>query len=88
MIMMKITILSNSKGGVFTVTMQWAQGLARKSCDVNIFFLTQSKEAKRLVPSERICFHYFTTSNFLPNLRAIFKFLFHDRPDVIHTNFA
>jgi glycosyltransferase involved in cell wall biosynthesis len=87
-IMMKITMLSNSKGGVFTVTMQWAQGLARKSCDVNIFFLTQSKEAKRLVPSEHICFHYFTTSNFLPNLRAIFKFLFHDRPDVIHTNFA
>lgn len=86
--MMKVTMLSNSKGGVFTVTMQWAKGLARKGCDVNIFFLTRSKEAKRLVPSERIRFHYFTTSNFLPNLRAIFKFLVHDRPDVIHTNFA
>jgi glycosyltransferase involved in cell wall biosynthesis len=86
--MMKVTILSNSKGGVFTVTMQWAKGLARKGCDVNIFFLTQSKEAKRLVPSEHIRFHYFTTSNFLLNLRAIFKFLIHDRPDVIHTNFA
>jgi glycosyltransferase involved in cell wall biosynthesis len=68
--------------------MQWAKGLARKGCNVNIFFLTQSKEAKCLVPSERIRFHYFTTSNFLPNLRAIFRFLFHDRPDVIHTNFA
>jgi glycosyltransferase involved in cell wall biosynthesis len=87
-IFMKVTILSNSKGGVFTVTMQWAKGLIRKGCDVNIFFLTQSKEAKCLVPSERIRFHYVTTSNFLPNLRAIFKFLFHDRSDVIHTNFA
>jgi len=85
---MKVTMLSNSKGGVFTATMQWAEGLARKGCDVNIFFLTQSKEAKRLVPSEHICFHYFTTSNFLPNLRTIFKFLFHNRSDVIHTNFA
>ena len=88
MMMMKVTILSNSKGGVFTVTMQWAKGLARKSCDVNIFFLTQSNEAKRLVPSEHIRFHYFITSNFLLNLRAIFKFLIRDRPDVIHTNFA
>jgi glycosyltransferase involved in cell wall biosynthesis len=85
---MKVTMLSNSKGGVFTATMQWAEGLARKGCDVNIFFLTQSKEAKRLVPSEHICFHYFTTSNFLPNLRTIFKLLFHDHSDVIHANFA
>jgi len=85
---MKVTMLSNSKGGVFTATLQWAKGLARKSCDINIFFLTQSKEAKRLVPSEHIRFYYFTTSNFLLNLRAIFKFLIHDRPDVIHTNFA
>jgi glycosyltransferase involved in cell wall biosynthesis len=86
--MMKVTILSNSKGGVFTVTMQWAKGLARKGCDVNIFFLTQSKEAKRLVPSEHIRFYYFTTSNFLPNLRALVTFLIHDHPDVIHINFA
>jgi len=53
---MKVTMLSNSKGGVFTATMQWAEGLARKSCDVNIF-LIQSKEAKRVVPSEHIRFH-------------------------------
>ena len=86
--MVKVTILSNSKGGVFTVTMQWAKRLVRKGCDVNIFFLKQSKEAKHLVSSEHIRFHYFTTSNFLPNLRAIVEFLVHDRPDVIHTNFA
>jgi len=86
--MMKVTMLSNSKGGVFTVTMQWAKGLARKGGDVNIFFLTQSKEAKRLVPSEHIRFNYFTTSNFLPNLRALVTFLVHDKPDVIHINFA
>ena len=85
---MRVTILSNSMGGVFTVTMQWAKGLARKGCDINIFFLTQSKEAKCLVPSERIHFHYFTTSNFLPNMRTIFKFLVHDRSDVMHTNGA
>jgi len=85
---MKVTILSNSKGGVFTVTMQWAKGLVRKGCDVNIFFLTQSKETKRLVPSEHIRFHYFIASNFLPNLRAIVAFLIHDQPDVIHMNFA
>lgn len=88
MIMMKVTMLSNSKGGVFTVTLQWAKGLARKGCDVNIFFLTQSKEAKRLVPSEHVRFYYFTTSNFLPNLRAVVTFLIHDHPDVIHINFA
>jgi len=86
--MMKVTILSNSKGGVFTVTLQWAKGLARKGCDINIFFLTQSKEAKRLVPSEHIRFYYFTTSNFLLNLRALVTFLVHDQPDVIHINFA
>lgn len=34
---MKVTILSNSKGGVFTVTLQWAKGLTCKSCDINIF---------------------------------------------------
>jgi len=85
---MKVTILSNSKGGVFTVTMQWAKGLVRRGCDVNIFFLMQSREAKRLVPSERIRFHYFTTSNFLPNLSALVTFLIQDHPDVIHINFA
>lgn len=85
---MKVTILSNSKGGLFTVTMQWAKGLVRKGCDVNIFFLTQSEETRRLVPSEHIRFHYFTTSNFVPNLRPIVTFLVYDRPDIIHTNFA
>jgi len=85
---MKVTILSNSKGGVFTVTIQWAKGLVRKGCDVNIFFLTQSKETKRLVPSEHIRFHYFIVSNFLPNLRDLVTFLIHDHPDVIHINFA
>lgn len=35
--MMKVRILSNSKEGVFTVTMRWAKGLVRKGCDVNIF---------------------------------------------------
>jgi len=85
---MKVTMLSNSKGGVFTATMQWAKGLARKGCDVNIFFLTQSKEARRLVSSERIHFYYFTTSFFLPNLRTLIAFLIHDNPDVIHINFA
>jgi hypothetical protein len=55
---MKVTMLSNSKGGVFTATMQWEKGLARKGCNVNIFFLTQSEEAKGLVPSERK--HFFT----------------------------
>ena len=68
---MKVTMLSNSKGGVFTATMQWAEGLARKSCDINIFFLTQSEQAKRLMSSERIHFEYFTFSNFLPNPHAI-----------------
>ena len=85
---MKVTILSNSKGGVFTVTMQWAKGLVRMGCDVNIFFLAQSEEAKYLSSSERMHIDYLTTSNFLPNLRAIVKFLVHDHPDVIHTNFA
>ena len=81
-------MLSNSKGGVFTVTMKWAKELAHRGCDVNIFFLTRSEETKRLKSSTRIRINYLTTSNFLPNLRAIAKFLFHNRPDVIHTNFA
>jgi len=86
--MMKVTILSNSKGGVFTVTMQWAKGLVRKGCDVNIFFLTQSRDARLLASSDHIRFYYFTTSFFLPNLRALITFLIHDNPDVIHINFA
>jgi len=88
MMMMKVTILSNSRGGVFTVTMKWARGLVRKGCDVNIFFLTQSEGARCLVSSERIHFHYFTTSFFLPNLRAFVTFFGRDRPDVVHINFA
>jgi glycosyltransferase involved in cell wall biosynthesis len=86
--MMKVTILSNSKGGVFTVTMQWAKGLVRKGCNVNIFFLTQSKEARRLVSSECMHFYYFTNSFFLPNLRTLAIFLLHDHPDVVHINIA
>jgi len=85
---MKVTILSNSKGGVFTVTMQWAKGLVHKGCDVNIFFLMQSEEARHLISSEHMHFHYFTTSSFLLNLRALTAFLIYDHPDVIHTNFA
>lgn len=85
---MKITILSNSKGGVFTVTMQWAKGLVRKGCDVNIFFLTQSKEAKDLMSSEHMHFYYFTSSFFIPNLRAFVTFLVHAHSDVVHINFA
>jgi glycosyltransferase involved in cell wall biosynthesis len=88
MMMMKVTILSNSKGGVFAVTMQWARGLVREGCNVNIFFLTQSEEAKHLRFSKRVHLNYLTTSNFLPNLRAIVKFLIYDHPDIIHTNFA
>lgn len=85
---MKVTILSNSKGGVFTVTMQWAKRLAQKGCDINIFFLTRSREAKRLVSSGHIHFYYFTTFFFLPNLRTLIAFLIHDHPDVVHINFA
>jgi len=84
---MKVTILSNSKGGVLTATMQWADGLARKSCNINIFFLTQSEQARRLMSSDSIHFEYFTFSNFLPNPRAIINFL-RDRPDIVHINFA
>jgi glycosyltransferase involved in cell wall biosynthesis len=85
---MRVTMLSNSKGGLFTITMSWARGLVRKGCDVNIFFLTQSKEARRLVSSEYMHFYYFTNSFFLPNLRTLVIFLVHDHPDVVHINFA
>jgi len=85
---MRVTILSNSMGGVFGVTMQWAKGLVSKGCEVNIFFLMQSKEAKSLTPSKNIHFHYFITSNFLPSLQALVTFLIRDHPDVIHINFA
>lgn len=85
---MKVTILSNSKGGLFTATMQWAKGLARKGCDVNILFLTQSEEAKRLAPSEHIRIDYLTFSNHIPNLRALVNFLIHYHTDIIHINFA
>ena len=85
---MKVTILSNSKGGLFTATMQWAKELARKGCDVNIFFLTKSEEAKRLVSSKHIHLNYFTISSLFPNLRALVDFLIRDHPDIIHINFA
>lgn len=85
---MRVTMLSNSKGGLFTITMSWARGLVRKGCDVNVFFLTQSKEATHLVSSERMHFYYFTNSFFLPNLRTLLIFLLHDHPDVVHINLA
>jgi len=88
MMIMKVTILSNSKGGLLTVTMQWAKRLVQKGCDVNIFFLTQSREARHLKSSGRMHFYYFTSSFFIPNLRAFVTFFAHDHPDVIHINFA
>jgi glycosyltransferase involved in cell wall biosynthesis len=88
MIMMKVTILSNSKGGLFAVTMQWAAGLVRKGCNVNIFFLTQSRESNRLISSKHVHFYYFSNSFLIPNLRALVAFLVHDHPDVVHINFA
>lgn len=85
---MKVTILSNSKGGLFTATMQWAKGLANKGCDVKIFFLTKSEEAQCLVSSKHIHLNYFTISSLLPNLRALVDFFIRDHPDIIHINFA
>lgn len=85
---MKVTIFSNSKGGVFSYTINLVKGLAHKGCDVNVFFLTQSEETKRLVASRHVHFNVLTTSNFVPNLRTIINLFFHDRPDIIHINFA
>jgi glycosyltransferase involved in cell wall biosynthesis len=85
---MKVTILSNSKGGVFTATMQWAKGLAHRGCNVNIFFLTQSEETKHLESSANIHLNYLTTSSLLPNPRALINFIVRDHPDIIHINFA
>jgi glycosyltransferase involved in cell wall biosynthesis len=86
--LMRVTILSNSKGGLLTITMAWARGLVRKGCAVNIFFLTRSEEARNLVSSEYMHFYYFTNSFFIPNLRTLAIFLLHDRPDVVHINIA
>ena len=85
---MQVTILSNSKGGVFAVTMQWAKGLIRKGCDVNIFFLLHSRETKNLTPSKHMHFNYFTGPFFIPNLRTFIAFLVYDHPNIVHTNFA
>jgi len=85
---LKVTILSNSRGGVFTATASWVKGLVNKGCDVNVFFLIQSEEAKTLMSSERTHFHYFTASSFFPNLHAFYSFLIRNRPNVLQINFA
>lgn len=85
---MKVAIFSNSKGGVFSYTINLVEELARKGCDINVFFFNQSEEAKRLTDSGHIDFKYLTTSGFIPNLRTIINLFFHDRPDIIHVNFA
>lgn len=85
---MKVAILSNSKGGVFSYTVNLVQGLTRKGCDITVFFFNQSKEARRLTDSGHINFKYLTTSSFIPNLGTLIDLIFQDRPDIIHINFA
>jgi hypothetical protein len=55
---------------------------------MSTFFSSHNLRKPNVLCLLNVYFFYFTTSNFLPNLRAILKFLFHDHPDVIHTNFA
>jgi len=67
---MKVTILSNSKGECLL----WQCNGRRDwfvEAAMSTFFLIRSEQAKRLIPSERIHFEYFTFSNFLPNPHAI-----------------
>ena len=91
-IIMKVTILSNSRGGVLYTTIEWAKGLVYRGCDVSVFFLTQSremlKEIKHLVPSKRLHFYCLTTSNLLLDPQSIIRLFTHDRADVAHINFT
>lgn len=84
---MKVTMLSNSKGGVLAFTMNLAQNLVFRGCNVHVFFMSQPQHAERIVASEQLHISYLTTSHFLPNLRGLIS-LFSDRPDVVHINFA
>ena len=88
---MKVTILSNSRGGLLSFSTNLATRLvvpSTRECKVKIFFLTQPEKAKRILGPENIHLNYLTTTHFVPNLRTLVDFLFHDRPDILHINFA
>jgi glycosyltransferase involved in cell wall biosynthesis len=84
---MKITIFSNSVGGVFYTTKEWTERLSSRGCDVSVFFLTHSKWTKHIISSNKTHFDYLTTPNFRLKPLSIMKSLTY-QADVVHINFA
>ena len=82
--LLKVLLLSNTKGGVFTFSKELAKGLIEKRCTVHIFFLSKDglvfSEIKEL---DSLYCKYSSISN-LNNL----KNLCNNYPEILHINFS
>jgi glycosyltransferase involved in cell wall biosynthesis len=81
-------MLSSSRGGVFSYTVDLVRGLFRKGCWFNVYLLEESERARRLMDTLQVNPKSLTVSGLVPNFGSLIDFLLRDRPEVIHTNFA
>jgi len=81
----RITMLSNTKGGVFSFTTHLTRMLTCRDCFVKIIFLSQPTKKNN---EENLEIDYLVTSKGLPNFRALANFLFCNDSDIVHINFA
>jgi glycosyltransferase involved in cell wall biosynthesis len=81
---LRITILSNTQGGVGSFTSALTRGLKERSCSLQVIVLSQTKkQSSKILDSQIPLF-----KGLAPNPSAFFNFLFRDDSDIVHANFA
>jgi glycosyltransferase involved in cell wall biosynthesis len=88
---MKVTMLSNAKGGLFSFSKNLIHNLVNlPKCKykIKLIFLEQTKKNELISDSKNIKQSTFTNAKFAPNLPTILDFFLFDRPDILHINFA
>ena len=87
---MKITILTNSKGGVFSFTTHLTDQLYQRGVDLRVFFLEKSDSSDQFTRKRNRIFRVknLTAYGFIPNITSLFNLLFRDHPDLVHVNFS
>jgi len=81
-----VTVLSNTKGGIFSFTTSLIQTLLQRDCLVTVIFLSQARESK--LPDSKYLRVKYLTVNSVPNLPVLFNFLFRNDSDILQVNLA
>ena len=87
---MNITMLTNSKGGVFSFTMHLTDQLCQRGVDFNVYFLEKSGSSDQFAKKRNRIFGVknLTAFGFIPNIASFVSFFFRDHPDLVHVNFS